>query len=140
MGSGMSRQAPRSRATLIGPAMRDGGFDDGANRSEVVWQLVGAEVRANGHQAAADVDANGGRDDGSLGGNDTADGGPDAPMDIRHGGDPLEDERKLSDVEELLAGLVLHLDASGPRFDGDSRIGQDDLAGGGFRHEMASSV
>jgi hypothetical protein len=69
-----------------------------------------------GH-AAADVDADRGRDDRALGGHDRTDGGADAEVDVGHHRDPRADERQGGDVAQLLPRLVLDGDAVHPALD-----------------------
>ena len=56
-------------------------------------ELLRGQRGARGGHAAADIDADGGRDDGAIGGNDAADGGADAGVHVRHRGDVPMDER-----------------------------------------------
>ena len=57
--------------------------------------------------------------------NHAADGRAHAPMHVRHGGDPLVDERQLRDVQELLARGVFERDALGPGLDRHAVVGLD---------------
>ncbi len=102
---------------MIRAAMWDRLFDGAANAFEIVRKVACVEVRLNGHHSTADVHAHRGRDDRALGGDHAAHRRSNAPVHVRHGGNPFEDERELSDVQELFQRLIFELDALGPRFD-----------------------
>ena len=110
-------------------SVRNSGFDSGANGAEIVGEVSGVEIGLNGHHTAADIDTHSSRNDRTLGGNHTAYGRTDAPMDIRHGGHPFIDARELGNVEQLLAGLIFERDALGPGFDRGGVFGRDEVVG-----------
>jgi hypothetical protein len=81
-------------------------------------QIVGRERQTAGHHAAADVDAHGCRDDGLVRGDHRTDGGADAQVHIRHGGDVMMNEGQAGDVGQLLPRLFI--DVIGPDLDRDA--------------------
>src|SRR5262249_3156845 len=64
--------------------------------------------------ATADVNADGGRDDGAPGRDNCADGGAAAVVHIRHDGHVLEHERQGGGVGYLTHGVVIELNAVDP--------------------------
>ena len=90
--------------TPAGIALRDAA----EQRLERVGQLVLGDVELGGDHAAADVDADRGRDHRALGRDHRADGGADADVRVGHEGDVTLDDRQPS----RLLGL-----ADGPRVD-----------------------
>ena len=116
------------RPAVVGAAVRHRGLDGAAQRRQVVGQLVRREAGLHGHHAAADVDADGGRDDRALARNDAADRGAEAPVHVGHGRHVAVDERQAGDVAQLLRGLLFERHALGPRLDGHA-LGLDDVVG-----------
>ena len=82
------RSALRADAVVaLADAGRDRPLDAAEQRLERVGQLVLGDVELGGDHAAADVDADRGRDDRALGRDDRADGGADADVGVGHEGD-----------------------------------------------------
>ncbi len=86
-------RTPVALAAVIGAPVRYGGFDRVADRLQVIRQLVGAQRRLDGHHAAANVDADRGRNDCLLGSDHASDRRTLAGVDIGHHRDPLVHER-----------------------------------------------
>ena len=120
-------------AAVVRPAMRHGSFNRRPNAMQIVRQIARVETGLNGHHPAAYIHANRGRNDCALRRNHAADGRPHSPMDVRHGRDPFEDERKLRDIQELLARRVLKGYAFRPRFHWQAALGREHVVCG-FRH------
>ena len=95
-------------------ADRHGLLDRQPQRQQIVWQVIGGEVGASGDHAAADIDADGGRDDRALGRDHRADRRTLAVMHIRHYRDVFEDERQTGDIVELPLRAVLDWHAARP--------------------------
>ena len=85
-------------APVVGAPVWDRLFDRAANALQMVRQIARVQIRLYGHHAATNVHTNGGRDDGAFRGNDAANRCSDAPVNVRHGRNPLEDKGKLRDV------------------------------------------
>ena len=98
-------------------AVRHGAFDVGADRSEVVRQLMRLDGQLPGHHPAADVDTDGGRDDRPFRRDDGADRGADAVVAVGHRRDMLVNERQLRDILHLLDGNVVDLDILRPHLE-----------------------
>ena len=81
-------------------------------------EVVSRDRQACRHHAAADIDAHGRRNDGLARGDDRADGGADAEMDIGHGGDMMMDKGQAGDIAQLLLRLLV--DVIRPDFDGNA--------------------
>src|SRR6266404_757093 len=96
-------------ATVVGTTVRNGFFDGGPNSVEVIGQVACVEVGLHRHHAAADIDTDSGRNNGALRWDDATYRRPHAPVHIGHGGNPLEDEGELRDIQELLTSLVFEL-------------------------------
>ena len=114
------RRSPRARiapAHLHVAPVRHRALDRRADAFEIVRQIGGVERRARCHHAAADVDANRGRDHRALGRDHRTYGRADTDMHVRHGGDMLEHERHLCRARELIARLVVDRHAAGPHLD-----------------------
>jgi len=107
---------------VIGAAVRHGLFNGAANTFQIVGKIAAIQVGLHSHHAAANVHTNGRRNNRTLRGNDAAHRRADAPVDVGHGCNPLKNERKLSHVQELRAGLVFERDALGPRLDGHAFV------------------
>jgi hypothetical protein len=110
------------RAAIVAPAVvaaavRHRGLDRRAHAVQVVGQVAGGERGLDRHHAAADVDADRGRDDRSVGGDHAADRRADAPVDVGHRGDVVEHDRQLGHVLELAPGRRLELHAVHPGAD-----------------------
>src|SRR5215469_1592754 len=120
-------------AAVVGAAVRYGFLDGGAHRMEIVGQIACVEVGLYGHHAATDVDSHRGRNNGALRGDHTTYRRANAPMHVRHGGNPLKNERKLCNVKELLTSLVFELHSFRPRLNPDALLGYDYVVGW-FRH------
>ena len=114
---------------MVGAAMRDRLLDRRPDLFQVVGQVTGFQAGLDRHHAAADIDADGGRNDRTFGRNHAADRRADALVDVRHRGNPLEDERKVGGINELLAGGLFELDAFGPGFDRHAAIGPNQIVG-----------
>ena len=129
--------APAGRLALA--AVRHRLFDDTPQTGQAVRQVFRRQAGLHRHHAAADVDTDGGRDDGALGGDHAADGGALAPVHVGHGRDVTVNEGQPGDIDELLARGVLDRDALGPGLD-DRGAGFDDLITGHgstpFRHAL----
>jgi hypothetical protein len=93
-------------ASVMSAAMRHFVLDRSSYAFQIVQEITRIEAGLVRHHTAADVHAYRGRDDRPFGGNDTAHGRADAPVDIGHCNNPFEDEWKLRGVEKLLARLV----------------------------------
>src|SRR5271167_1894565 len=106
-----------------------GFFDSGANGMQVVWQIACVQVCLNCHHAAPDVNADGGGNNRALRRDHAAHGCANAPVHIRHGRNPLEDEGQLGHVEELLARGVFQRNALDPGLDRDALLGFESLVG-----------
>ena len=92
------RVAPGAGIALAAPdlsAMRHGALDRGTDPPQPVRQVARHQRGARRHHPAADIDPDRGRDHGTLGRDDRADGGTDADMDIGHGRDMAEHEGHL---------------------------------------------
>src|SRR5882724_9221503 len=125
-------------APVIGAAMRNCLFDRAADALQMVRQITRIQIRLYGHHAATNVHANGGRDDRAFRGNDAADSCSDAPVHVRHGRNPLEDEGKLRNVQKLLARLFFQWDALGPGFDWYTGCRREDVIVFFIRHGGSS--
>ncbi len=90
-------------------------------------ELLGAQRGPRGGHAATDVDADSGRDDRLIGGDDAADGGADAGVHVRHRGDMAMDEGQLGQVDQLRARARVQL--IGPDLDRLLALGDDLLDG-----------
>ena len=106
-----------------------GGLDAAEERLEVVGQLVLGDVELGGDHAAADVDADGRRDDGALGGDDRADGGADAHVGVGHEGHVALHDGQAGGLLSLTDGVGL--DVARPR----DELGVD---GGGHGGDLLS--
>ena len=84
---------------------------------QIVRQMFGAKRGFDCHHAAANINANSGRHDCTLAGNDAADGRAHAPMHIRHCCNMLVDEWQLGRIVKLCHSLIFDLDALGPCLD-----------------------
>ena len=122
-------RAAVSRAAVVGTAMRNGRLNRRTDVLQVVRQLARGKARLHGHHPAADIDTHSRRNDCALGGNHAANRRADAPMNIGHRRNPLEDERKLRHVEQLLAGLVFELYSVGPGLDRHTVLGWINVVG-----------
>src|SRR5215472_8860313 len=98
-------------ATVVGTPMRNGFFDGGTNRVEVIGQIPCVEVGLYGHHAATDVYTDSGRNNGALRWDHAPNRGTNTPVHIRHRGNPFENEGELRHVQELLACLIFELHA-----------------------------
>lgn len=67
-------------------------------------------LRLHRHHSATDIDADRSRDDRALRRDHASHGRPDTPVNVRHRGDPFEDEGKLGGISQLLTRLILQLD------------------------------
>ena len=76
-----------------------------------------------GHHAAADVDADRGRDDRLQRRDHRADGRADAEVHVGHRRDVLEDDRQARRVVQLALGRVFHRHAARPHLDGHAAAG-----------------
>ena len=108
--------APIASAAVIRPAVRHRSLNRSANSLQVIRKIAGIQTGLDRHHAAADVHANGGRNDRAFGRDHTANGCADSPMNVRHRSDPFEDERKLRGIQELLARCVFQRNALRPGF------------------------
>ena len=112
-------------AVVLARRQGDGADDLVAQDRQVdALEVVGGVAGTGGDHATPDVDANGCRDDGTDGGDDSANGGPLTGVSVGHEGDVRADERQLCQCGGLLAGGVVD----------DRREGQDvggDLLGHG---------
>ncbi len=98
-------------------ADRDAALDGVAQQRQVVGQVVGSQRRANRGHAAADVDADRGRDDRALRRHDRSHRRADAQVHVGHHRDPRPDEGQGGDVAQLLPRLVLDRHAVRPALD-----------------------
>ena len=92
----------------VGPD-RDLLLDRASGLAEAARQVLDAAVELDREHAAADIDADRGRDDGRAGRDDGADGGSDPQVHIRHGSDVRADARELRGCNELLRRVVRHV-------------------------------
>ena len=97
----------------LADAGRDAIAQQAVQLAEVVRQLGSAEVGLCGHHAAADVDADRGRQDGVLGRHDAADGCPEAEVRVRHEADRPGQDRQTRRPERLLEGVVVEFAGPG---------------------------
>jgi hypothetical protein len=86
--------------------VRHRALDRRAQRPQVVGQVLGVSVVFAGDHAAADVDADGGRDDRLQRRDHRADGRADAEVHVGHRRDVLEDDRQAGRVLQLALGRV----------------------------------
>ena len=98
---------------------RDGPLDRLAHRLAVAGQVAGGVLGAHGDHAAADVHADGGRDDRTEGRDDRPDGGTQAEVCVGHQRDVRVDERHRGRLLRLRARVVLE-----DRRPADERRGQ----------------
>ena len=116
---GRRRRAPGAAVALAGrTAVRHGTLDRRAHRTQAVRQIGRRERRLRGHHAAAEVDADRGRDDGLARRDDAAHRRALADMHVRHHRQVAEDERHARCARELLACLVLDRYAPRPHLHG----------------------
>jgi hypothetical protein len=90
-----------------------GALDPGKEGLEVVRQLVLVDVELGGDHPAADVDTDGRRDHGALGGNDRTDRRPDADVSVGHEGHVTLHDRQAGRFLRLADRLGI--DVTGPR-------------------------
>ena len=110
--------APRSpRPPLAVRPCGHRALDRGAQRVERIGQPARLERGLDRHHAAADVDADRGRDDRALGRHDAADGRADPEVHVGHHRDVAKHDRQPRQVAELLQRGVLDADAARPRLD-----------------------
>src|SRR5260370_28986333 len=118
---------PPPGAAVIGAAMRSSGCDGAANALQTVGKTARVESGLNRDHAAADVHTDSSRNNRALCGDHAANGGANAPVNVGHGRNPFEDERKLCDVQELLARLVFERHAPGPGLDRHAIFNRNDV-------------
>src|SRR5690606_21173060 len=94
---------------------RNSSLDARAECGERIRKIAGGELGANRAHAAADVDADGRRDDRCSSRDDRADRCTLAEVDVRHDRYVTGQDRKRSDVTELLNRVPLDFYARGPR-------------------------
>src|ERR1700722_13001856 len=113
-------------ASMIRSAVRNGFFDGGTNRVKVIRQVACVEVGLYRHHAATDVYSHSSRDDGAL-------RRANAPMHIGHRRDPLKNEGKLSNIQQLLTSLIFELHSLRPSLDRRALL-RDDYVVSRLRH------
>ena len=128
-------RAPISGTTVIRASMGHTGFDRSPDVFQVVWKIARVEAGLHGHHPATDVDSDCGRNDCALRRDHAAYGCPDAPVNVRHRGNPLEYERELGGIGQLLTRLIFKLYALRPGFDGYALLRRNYVVGG-FRHVL----
>src|SRR5262245_25764047 len=106
-----------SFAAMIGASVWNGLLDCAADVPQIVRQMACIQSRLHSHHPATNIDPHSCWNDRAFGWDDTADGRANSPMDIRHRGNPLIDDRQMGNVQELLSGFVLQLYAFCPSFD-----------------------
>ena len=136
-GRNVRPRAAVASSAVIGAPVRNSLFDRRTNPLQILGEIAGGQLGLHGHHAAADVHADGRRDDRALGRDHAADRSADAPVDVRHGGDPLENERQLRHVEQLLARLRFQRHSLGPGLDGHTLFGNDHVVGRSVRHFLS---
>ena len=101
-----SQRSARVADLVVAPAHAGGHgpLDAAEQRLERVGQLVLGDVELGGDHAAADVDADGRRDDGALGGDHRADGGADADVGVGHEGHVALDDGQAGRLLGLADG------------------------------------
>ena len=82
---------------------------------EVVGQIARRERRAHRHHPATDIDADRRGNDRALGRNDRTDRRAHAPVDVRHHGHVMMNERQRRHVEELRLRRILERNTVDPR-------------------------
>jgi hypothetical protein len=123
------RTAGRCRRIAVrGLPHRNHLFERVAHAAQVRREIVGGQCQLLRDHAAADVDADRGRNDRTDRGDDAADRRALAHVDVRHDRDVVVDERKRGDVLDLAARAGIELDAVDPCLDGMSG-GFEDLHG-----------
>ena len=106
---------------------------DSADRAVV--KVAAPEVESCKAHAAADVDADGARDDGAFGRDHAAYGGAQTCMNVGHRRDVMKDERQRGRVEKLLTRLVV--ERLRPDVNRDASFASDDGKG---RHGGTSTL
>ena len=106
---------------------------DSADRAVV--KVTAPEVESCKAHAAADVDADGARDDGAFGRDHAAYGGAQTCMNVGHRRDVMKDERQRGRVEKLLTRLVV--ERLRPDVNRDASFASDDGKG---RHGGTSTL
>ncbi len=86
-------------------AQRNSAFNAGPQGFEIIGQLVCGEFGAHGDHAAADVHADGGRNNRAGGGDDAAYGCAFSEVAVRHHCDVPENEWHCSDIRQLFFGF-----------------------------------
>ncbi len=109
------------------PAMRYRLLDRATQGMQVVRQVGRVQGRAGSDHAAADVHADGRRNDRAACRDHAADRRALAQMHVRHHREVAEDERQAGGVDQLQSGLVLHRHAFGPHLDRSSIRHLDDF-------------
>ena len=104
-------------AAVIGPPMRDGFFNCCADTFQVVGEIARIETGLDRHHAATNIHANCRGNNGAFGRDHASDSRTNAPMNVWHRGDPLEHERELRRIQELLPRGIFDGHALGPGFD-----------------------
>lgn len=90
---------------MLFEADRHGRLDAAAQPRQVVGQVAGRQGGAHGVHAAADIDADGGRNNRAARGNHAADGGADTGMHVGHGGDKRMDDGQAGKMLQLAQRL-----------------------------------
>ncbi len=130
IGIGIRRILPRASvvaASAIGATVRHRLLNGRANAMQIIGQVARLQRGSNSAHAATDVNAHSRGHNGSPGWHDGAHGGAQAPVHIRHGGNPLINEGQARRVDELGARFVFEFDAVNPRLDRRGIFGGDEF-------------
>ena len=109
--------------------MRHRFFDGRANRVQIVGEIARVQVRLHCHHAAADIHSHRCRNDRALRRNHAPHRRADAPVHVRHGGNPFVDERQFRHIHQLLPRLIFELHTLRPCFDGRSIVASEQVVG-----------
>jgi hypothetical protein len=97
----------------LADACRNRALDRSEQTVQVVGKIARGDVRGNRRHAAAEVDADRGRDDGAVGWDDRADGGAHADMGIGHERDVARNDGQARRAMGLSNGSAVRI--NGPR-------------------------
>jgi hypothetical protein len=117
LAGGVSHEPSSRRPRPDRPPVRHGVLDGRTQRLQIVRKIARQQRRARGHHAAADVDADGSRNDRALRRDDAADRRALAQVYIRHHRQVPIDEGHSGGVDQLLAGFVLDRNILRPHLD-----------------------
>ncbi len=110
---------------MLGKTDGDAGFNGGADSVERIGEIRRTDRQPQRVHAAADINADRGRNDGRLGGNHRAHCGADSGVHIRHGRNMAMHDGQLRHIDELLQGFAL--DVLRPDFDRHAAFVQGQL-------------